>query len=148
MKNILLACLLMASAPVLASPFSIAKSGGYEKMQCDGGACNWLQWQQNSVSVEGGEIIVRGTGKIALSEFEERRRGEERMVDAKDVVLVVRCSTENPQVTFNGSVKDVMMDGSVNPVSGVYFRVCHNIAPASASKFRATIDKFYTDGSP
>lgn len=143
MKHIVFACLIMAALPAAASPFSIAKSGKYEKMQCDGGACNWLEWTQERVSPDGNDVIVEGRGKIALSEWEERRKGEEKMVDEKDVRLSVRCSTISPEVVFNGQRKSVDLDGSVNPVTGVYFRVCHNIAPASASKFQSVIKKYY-----
>lgn len=145
MKHIIFTCLMMMALPVAASPFSIAKSGKYEKMQCDGGACNWLEWTQDSVSKDGNDVIVQGRGKIALSELEERRNGEEKMVDEKDVKLTVRCSTSDPEVVFNGQRKSVNLDGSVNPVTGVYFRVCHNIAPASSNKFQSVIKKYYAE---
>lgn len=145
MKYSILMCLLLASASVYAAPFSIAKSGKYEKMQCDGGACNWLEWTQDSVRHEGADIIVQGRGKIALSEFEERGKDGEKMVDEKNVALLVRCSLSNPEVTFNGQRNSVELDGSVNPVSGVYFRVCHNIAPSNAEKFKTAINKFYKE---
>lgn len=143
MKYIVFACLIALALPAVASPFSIAKSGKYEKMQCDGGACNWLEWTQESVKDEGEDVLVQGVGKIALSELEERRKGEERMVDEKEVKLLVRCSTTSPEVSFNGQRKNVELDGSVNPVTSVYFRVCHNIAPASSNKFKSTIKKYY-----
>lgn len=143
MKHIVFACLMMAALSATASPFSIAKSGKYEKMQCDGGACNWLEWTQERVSQDGNDIIVEGRGKIALSEWEERRKGEEKMVGEKNVKLTVRCSTSDPEVIFDGQRKTVDLDGSVNPVTGVYFRVCHNIAPASSNKFQSIIKKYY-----
>ena len=145
MKYSILVCMLLASSPVFAAPFSIAKSGKYEKMQCDGGACNWLEWTQERVQADGNDTIVQGRGKIALSEFEERRKSGEKMVDEKDVTLIVRCSLSNPEVTFNGQRKSVDLDGSINPVSGVYFLVCNNIAPSSSDKFKSVITKFYKE---
>lgn len=135
----------LVALPAMASPFSIGKSGPYEKMQCDGGSCNWFEWEQQSIHNEGEDVIVKGRGKIALSEFEERRKGGERFVDQREVRVVVRCSLTTPSVEFNGEQKSVDLTPLVTPVSSVYFRVCHGIAPASAKKFQSIIDKNYAD---
>lgn len=135
--------LVLAVVPMVccAGPFNVASSSTYQKLQCKGDACTWLEWSKDSAQAQGSDVVVSGSGKIAYSEKEEQRSGKERFVDAKDIAVVATCSTSNPSISINGMATAVDLN-ALDQASAVYMHVCHGVSPVTPAKAQEIGQKY------